>query len=234
MTNRTPFKSVQRRAIYVEVADQIRTAILERSLTSGERLPPERELAEQFGVSRATVREALRYLEAQGLLAAHGRTSPKQAAKAEAQIGRFCEALTNVVQLQDVSLSDLNELRFAIETAALTRAAAAPVAAQLDEARAAVALMAREDVSPAEFYEADVRLHIALVAASGNRALHLVMLAVKSSIRSRIDEAVATRSFETLRPKLVAEHRALLRAVERGNAKSAVALLREHLSFYAT
>jgi DNA-binding FadR family transcriptional regulator len=234
MTNTVTFKNVKRRAIYVEVADQIRTAILERSLASGERLPPERELADQFGVSRATVREALRYLEAQGLLAAHGRTSPKQAANSEAQISRLCEALANVVQLQDVSLSDLNELRFAIESAALTRAAVAPVAAHMDEARAALAVMSGADVSPAEFYEADVRLHIALVAASGNQALRLVLLAVANSIRSRIDEAVSARSFAKLRPKLVAEHRALVRAVERGNAKSAVALLRAHLSFYAS
>jgi len=234
MANTVSFQSIKRAAIYVEVADQIRSAILDRSLSSGERLPPERELAQQFGVSRATVREALRHLEAQGLLAAHGRTSPKQTANPEQQIARFCEALANVVQLQDVSLSDLVELRLAVESAALTRAAAAPVSAHLDEARAAIETMANAQVSAAEFHEADVRLHVALVAASGNRALQLVMLAVKESIRFGIDEALRARSFAKLRPKLVEEHRSLLRAVERGNAKSAVALLQSHLSFYAT
>ena len=50
------------------IADQIRSAIVTGRLTAGERLPPERELAEQFGVSRVTVRDALRALEAMGLI----------------------------------------------------------------------------------------------------------------------------------------------------------------------
>src|SRR5256885_5628813 len=108
----------------MDVAGKIRGAIGEGTMASGERLPPERELAEQFGVSRATVREALRHLQAQGLLASRGRTSPMRTASPEATVARFCEALTNVVQLRDVSLPDLIELRLAIESAGLTRAAA--------------------------------------------------------------------------------------------------------------
>src|SRR5437868_15156919 len=50
------------------IADQIRQAIVTGQLKEGERLPPERELAEQFGVSRVTVRDALRALEAMGLI----------------------------------------------------------------------------------------------------------------------------------------------------------------------
>src|SRR3954463_12303314 len=50
------------------IADQIRQAIVTGKLNEGERLPPERELAEQFGVSRVTVRDALRALEAMGLI----------------------------------------------------------------------------------------------------------------------------------------------------------------------
>src|ERR687883_979020 len=50
------------------IADQIRQAIVTGRLNEGERLPPERELAEQFGVSRVTVRDALRGLEAMGLI----------------------------------------------------------------------------------------------------------------------------------------------------------------------
>src|SRR2546430_17407061 len=51
------------------IAEQIRTAILSGRLKAGDRLSPERELAEQFGVSRVTVRDALRPLEAMGLIA---------------------------------------------------------------------------------------------------------------------------------------------------------------------
>src|SRR5438876_7256049 len=118
------FHSVSRPSIYMDVAGQIRRAILEGTMSSGERLPPERELARQFGVSRASVREALRHLQAQGLVAPRGRTSPLQSAGSDQAALRFREALTHVAQLRGVSLGDLVELRVAIEGAALRRAAA--------------------------------------------------------------------------------------------------------------
>ena len=223
------FQSVTRATIYVQVAEQIRSAILTRSLSSGERLPPERELAQQFGVSRATVREALRHLQAQGLLVARGRTSPLETASPDAAIARFTEALTNVVRLQDVPLADL------VELAAAARAAAAPVAAHVEEARAALATMERAETSAAQYHEADVAFHVALVAASGNQALRLVVLAVRESIRQRLDEAFEGRSFERARRRVTEQHRAILRAVERGDAKGAGRLLREHLTgFYGS
>ncbi|WP_437678142.1 FadR/GntR family transcriptional regulator [Sorangium sp. So ce131] len=235
MTRLNHFRTVSRSAIYVDVAGQIRDVILNRSFSSGERLPPARALAQQFGVSRATIREALRHLQAQGLLAPNGRTSPIQAAGPNAAVDRFCEALTHLVQLRNVSLPDLVELRVAIETAAMTRSAVAPVAAHLDEARAALEEMERPQISPTEFHHVDIAFHAAQVAASGNQALALVMLAVKDSIRLHPDEALRARSFAAIRPRVVEEHRALLRAIERGNTRSAATLLRAHLSeFYGT
>jgi len=143
-------------------------------------------------------------------------------------------AQDDVVRLRSVSLPDLVELRLAIESAALVRAAASPVDACLDMAREALATMAGDDVGAEAFYAADAAFHAALVAASGNQALHLIMLAVKDSIRVRIAESLDARTFAKIRGRLIREHAALLRAVEAGHGKSAVAHLRKHLSFYAT
>lgn len=228
------FPTLPRQPGYVQVADHIRAAILDRSLSKGEALPPERSLAQQFGVSRTTVREALRHLEAQGLLAARSRTSPMHAASPDVALTRFREALVHVVQLNQVSLAELVELRTAIESAALTRAAASPIPEHLDEARALLERMAAKDISAADHQSADVDFHVALVAASGNRAFTAVMLAVKDSIRLHLGDTLTARRFAELRSRLLAEHRALLRAVERGNAKSATARLLEHLEFYGT
>jgi GntR family transcriptional repressor for pyruvate dehydrogenase complex len=235
MTNTPLFKTVSRPTLYVEVAGQIRAAILDGTLPSGEKLPSERELARQFGVSRASVREALRHLQAQGLVAARGRTSPLQSAGADQAALRFREALTHVAQLQGVSLADLVELRVAVEGAALLRAAASPVAAHLDEARAALAVMERGEASAEEFREADVAFHVALVAAAGNQALVLVMQAVRDAIRAHLDDQLSSRALGKLRPRIVAEHRAMLRSVERGAGEAAGAHLRRHLrEFYGT
>jgi GntR family transcriptional repressor for pyruvate dehydrogenase complex len=229
------FTAISRPTLYVEVAGQIRSAILDRTIPSGEELPSERELARQFGVSRASVREALRHLQAQGLVAPRGRTSPLQSAGSEQAALRFREALTHVARLQGVSLGDLVELRVAIEGAALLRAAASPVGTHLDEARAALAIMERADTSAEEFRQADVAFHVALVAAAGNQAWLLVMQAVKDAIRVHLDDQLSTRALAKLRPRIIAEHRAMLRSVERGAGEAAGAQLRRHLrEFYGT
>jgi DNA-binding FadR family transcriptional regulator len=233
-TAKPPFVKLARTTAYAQVAAQIRAAILDRSLSADARLPPERELAQQFGVSRTTVREALRHLQAQGLLSPKGRTSPMLPADPEAALARFREALSNVVQLRNVSLHELLELRLALETTALVRAAQAPVAQHLAKARAALEVMDNPRLAQDAFYEADVEFHTALVAASGNEALRLVMLAVKDSIRQHLDETMRGRSFAKVRPLVQEEHRKLLSAVEKGNTKAVTALLQKHLEFYGT
>ncbi len=233
MTNgEARFEPVERVTAYEQVAARMRDAILDGSLSADARLPPERALAAQFGVSRATVREALRHLQAQGLLSPKGRTSPMRPADPDAALARFREALSNVVQLRNVSLSELLELRLAIETTALVRAAQAPVEEHLAEARAALASMDAPRVSQEDFFEADVAFHAALVAASGNEALRLVMLAVKDSIRLHLADSMRGRAFAKVRPRVQEEHHRLLSAVEKGQVKVVTTLLKEHLEFY--
>jgi GntR family transcriptional regulator, transcriptional repressor for pyruvate dehydrogenase complex len=232
---RSDFQAVVRTAIYTEVAERIRAKILDRSMSAGAALPPERELARQFGVSRTTVREALRQLQAQGLLAPRGRTSPLEAATPDAADAHFRESLTRAVQLREVSLADLLELRVALESAAIPRAAVAPVAIQLDAARAALAEMEMANVSWERFHSADVAFHVALVAASGNQALLLVMQSAKDAIALHLDETMRGRSFPKVRKRIVQEHRELLEAIERGDIAGATERLRAHVGeFYGS
>jgi DNA-binding FadR family transcriptional regulator len=158
-----------------------------------------------------------------------------QTAGPDAAVARFREALTHMVRLRDVSLPDLIELRLALETAALVRAAADPVERHLEEARAALSVMSKRDVAWTEFAPADVAFHSALVAASGNQALSLVMHAVKDGIELHLNQTMRERSFTKLRQGIVKEHTALLRAVERGDATRAAKLLRHHVTeFYGS
>ena len=63
-----PFHSIEPRRLYRQIADQIRTLIKSGEFPAGARLPPERDLAKQLGVSRPSVREALIALEVEGLV----------------------------------------------------------------------------------------------------------------------------------------------------------------------
>jgi GntR family transcriptional repressor for pyruvate dehydrogenase complex len=227
------FQPVTRSALYLDVAERLRQAILSGDLSAGERLPSERELARRFAVSRTSLREALRQLQAQGLLSSGGRTSPMQAADPEQVAGRLGEALIHVVRCKDVSVEELTELRIAIEGAALERAARSAQKGQLEAARAALAIMEQPEVSWKDFRSADLAFHAALVDASGNRAMSLVMAAVKGAIEGHLEATMRERSFDKLKQRVASEHRALLLAVERGNAKSVARLLRAHLAeFY--
>jgi GntR family transcriptional repressor for pyruvate dehydrogenase complex len=232
------FKPVVANPVYQQVADQIAEAVVAGDLPPGEPLPNERDLSRQFGVSRATIREALRALQARGLVVSSGsRTRPLRAADlAEGASGPLREALANMVRLRRIGLEDLVDLRCALEAAALDRAARGPESGHLDEARRALEEMGREDVSVEEFDEADVRFHLELVAASGNQAMHLVMLAVRDSIAQHLLQALRQlpEPPETLR-RLAGEHAAVLRAVEAGDAARARRLIRQHIEgFYET
>ena len=93
------FVKARRVRSFDDVVDQVRAAIIDGSILAGERLPSERELAEQFGVSRATLREALRALEAVGLIeirvGAHGGAFATDGA-----VERSVESLRRVVDVE--------------------------------------------------------------------------------------------------------------------------------------
>ncbi len=218
--------------VHRQVADRLRDAILTGQLRPGSSLPPERELCANLGVSRTSVREALRSLEAQGLISGIGTGWPPVVVGDIS--GPLRDTLDQLIKLNRVALDDLVELRTAVECAALARAATRPNQKALREARQALEDMARPDLSLEAFDAADVRFHLALVAASGNEAMHLVMLAVKNSIATHLHDSLhaVPDASDTLR-KLYRQHAGILAAVEGGDGQLAARRLREHIhSFY--
>ena len=238
------FKAVERNPIYLQVADQLREEILAGRLAPGEALPTERDLAEQFGVSRTSVREALRVLQAQHLVSGGDRTAPYRTTVVdELSTESLRLALVHTLRLRGVGLSDLVELRCAIEASALSRAAARAAAGDipaehLAAAREALEEMGRPGAGADRFHAADVRFHVALVAASGNEAMHAIMMAVRESIAEHLLAALAESGdgggpVDRVLARLTAEHGAILEAVETGDGPRAEALVREHIeSFY--
>src|SRR3979411_1052358 len=105
-----------------DVIAQIRRAILSGQYRPGDRLPTEREMARQFGVSRVTVRDALRALEAAGLLEIRvgGQGGPYVK---EPDPARLAESLRTHFHLQGTTFAELAEARLALETTAARLAA---------------------------------------------------------------------------------------------------------------
>lgn len=228
----TTFDEVSRSPLYLQVAASIREAIIAGSLAPGDALPTERELSEEFGVSRASVREALRALQAQGLVSSAG--APARTIVAEGAGAHARDALITLLRLNGVAVDDLMGFRLVLEGAAIAQAARTRDPERLGEARAALEEMRRPGVAVEEFDDADVRFHVALVRASGNEAMHLVMQALRGAVARYLLEFLrGQRDIGATFARLVAEHEAILDAVERGDPELATSLVADHIrGFY--
>ncbi len=226
------FGPLNRTPLSLQVSRRLREAIVSGELSEGSQLPTEQELTERFGVSRSTIREALRVLQAQGLLSGGDSVSTSRPRVSYDRTGASAsEALDNALRLGQVSLPDLVELRLLLEGAAAANADPD----RLGVARAAVATMRRPDVDVDAFHAADVDFHLNLAAASGNAAFALVMRALRDPIAGYL-----RCSFDALddpRPtfeRLAGEHAAILEAVDAGDGASARRLVQSHVwDFYS-
>jgi GntR family transcriptional repressor for pyruvate dehydrogenase complex len=231
-----PFKALQRLRAFEEVIDQIEHAIADGQLRPGERLPPERELAVTFGVSRTSVREALRVLEMFGVIATRRGTGPDSGTivASSAEIG-LASALRLHSALLQIPTQDLVDVRVALESYAASHAAYRRTSADLDELRRLIEAMHACDKRE-EFYSLDTRFHLALASCSGNALLPVLMEALRASMEREMSRTFSElRDWPAERERLRREHDALLSAVESKDAARAEQLVRDHIvRFYAS
>jgi DNA-binding FadR family transcriptional regulator len=229
----TVFRAVRRAPLSLLVYSQIRDSILSGSLAVGTELPSEKDLAEHFDVSRSTIREAVRILQAKGLLSGGDTVSTARPRVSDALVSTSAsEALENALRLGRIPLTDLVELRQVVEGAAVSGASTEC----LDDARAALEIMRAPGVGVAAFHDADVRFHICLAGAGGNTAFSLVMTALRDAIAGHLRDALAAVPDPgPVLARLAAEHAAILDAVDGGAPDRAAALVRAHIwNFYAS
>ena len=157
-----------------QIAGAIRDAIVDGTLIVDERLPSEAELAEQFDVSRPTVREALKRLAAQSLIrtarGAFGGAFVRRLSYEEAY-GQHITTATLLLGMNDVSFETACEARYALERACAPIATARRDPDHLATMRAEIHRQAQPGLSDERFCDSDVTFHRALVDAAGNPVL---------------------------------------------------------------
>ena len=116
------FRKARQNRVFQDVVEQIQDAVLEGRLRPGDRLPAERELGTLFGVSRGTLREALRVLEQKGLIEIRLGVGGGVVIR-DAGSGPLSESLTLLMRSQKVSLEHLAEFREEVEGAVTALAA---------------------------------------------------------------------------------------------------------------
>jgi GntR family transcriptional repressor for pyruvate dehydrogenase complex len=206
----------------------------------GERLPGERALAEQLGVSRPSVREAIRILEAMGIIRTAVGSGPDAGAVV---VDRPAAGLGAAVRLHVASgtlpVSDVVATREALEVWAVARAAervgadGAATAGALTEARRLVEAMAG-DVDVETFVRLDQDFHTVLVRLGGNQLVEAILGGLRSAIAGYVTQGVERLpSWPVTARRLCDEHAGILEAVAGGEAAAAQRAVSRHiLGFY--
>lgn len=216
------------RPAYKQVSDQLRQLILRGDILPGDRLPVETDLAIQFGVSRSTVREALRSLASENLvITKRGVNGGSFVTEPNAEsLSTYLE--TNLGMLAgraDISIDELLEARSFFEVPAAERAALRRTDEQLERLQTS---LARPDQPGAGHdFEGHKDFHLAIMEASGNRLLTVVTRPIFSVLRTRFLRDQATAEFWRC---VVTDHEEIYQAIELQDDSLAGRLMSEHLS----
>jgi GntR family transcriptional regulator, transcriptional repressor for pyruvate dehydrogenase complex len=215
---------------FEHILGELEASISAGVLEAGDRLPPERDLATRFGVSRASVREAIRVLEAMGVVSVR-RGAEHGVVLLEEPGNAFQPVLRLLVALRHVSLDDAIEFRVMVEAGA-----ARSLAAGGDRAGALGDLLDRMEapgIKQQEFHAFDATFHVTLVRTAGNALLNLVEDAVDGLLRKVItDLSLIAWDWEAIRPQLIAEHRGIHDAIAAGDGERAAELVTRHIRYW--
>jgi GntR family transcriptional regulator, transcriptional repressor for pyruvate dehydrogenase complex len=221
----TPVKNTK---VYEQVIEQIKELIVSGKLKKGDKLPPERDLVEQFQASRASIREALRALQIIGLVEC--RQGGGNYIKESFEDSLF-EPLSIMFVLQNSKPEEILELRKIVEVETAALAAEKISLKELHEIKYIIEQI-RESYDEELNAKLDKQLHYKIAHASGNFLVVSVLTAVSSLIDSFIKDArriILTQKEN--REILIEHHENLYKALLEHNKGKAAEVMRKHLEF---
>ena len=219
------FKTVKHTKISDEVVNQIKTLITEGRLKPGDRLPPERELIKQFGVSRPSLREALNSLVATGFLEVvqGNRTVVKSLVS-----GKIFEPLDNLLKEDINTVFELIEVRKAIETWNAYFAAQRATSEDIAHLEEIIKTMKKSLGKGGPFPEKqDADFHLAITLATHNKIQAHIMYTLHDILKEWIGKYYDKLS-ET---DLFDQHMGIVEAIKQKNSDLARAKIFQHLEY---
>ena len=223
--------AIVKASISRQIAEQLRAAIVDGRLKIGERLPTEDELAQRYGVSRPSVREALKRLAAQNLVRARrGPTGgnfvikPSFAELAESLSG----AATLLVGMGALDIEEIMEARRALQGSCVGLAVSNATAQHVENLETALARQQDPEISDEAFCQADVAFHRALVDATDNGMLRFVMYTVIEALIP-VTNMVVTMVRE--RSDIISLHQQMLEHLKQGDTAGLKSRMDELLDY---
>jgi len=220
-----PLQTVENRRLYRQIADQIATLIENGEYAAGGRLPPERDLAKQLGVSRPSVREALIALEVEGYVEVRVGSG--------VYVQRTRPAARAVALPADTGPFELIRARSLIESECAALAAKGATKSQARAMQEALEAM-ESDIEGGDPLVNDRLFHLRVAEGSGNSAL---ALAVQTLWDQRMGPLFLRLEHHFDSPELwglaIREHREILAAIQKRDAAGARAAMRRHMNHAA-
>jgi len=218
------YRAVRASRLYEQIVEQVEESILKGRLKPGERLPAERDLAQDFGVSRTAVREAIKTLREKGLVEAYsGRGTFVTSGTSQA----FRQSLDLMVRINpQEGLLHLAELRQMLEPEIAARAATRIDEQLLATMQEAVAQMDAYLEDPDGYVEADLDFHLALAEAVGNPLILSLLDSIVGLLRA---QRMRIFKVEGGPERGQFHHKRILAAIEKHDGETAREAMRAHL-----
>ncbi len=218
------FHPIRSASLASRIVEEVRAALFEGRLHPGDFIGSEKALAAQFDVSRISVRDALRTLEATGVLEIRAGAGGG-ARVAAANLDRFADALAVQFSLAGVTKEEILDAQWAVEGMAAELAAAR--ATDEDKGQLRELLTEAEGYldDPARFTECSLAFHLAVADASRNRALGAQL----NALRYVVWPANNTGPGRELAERVLGVHRAIAERIEVGDSAGARTLMCQHL-----
>ncbi len=207
-----------------EIVAQIRERLFDGKFKPGDFVGTERSLAAEFGISRLTIRDALRILEANGIVEVKvGKSGGVRIAPPSFE--RFSDALAVQLKLAGISHAEIFEAQMAVETQAVRAAARLASEADLIALEAQLARLQAASGDDRAFVRESLEFHTAIVRASANRAL----IAQFQALRHLTWRVILPLHSAAKSAQVIDRHTRVLAALRRRQGEEAAALVAEHL-----
>ena len=214
------------------VLARIEERLVDGRLRPGDHLPPERALAAEFGVARSSVREAVRVLEAMGLIRTQTGSGPSSGAIIVARPLGGMQALMRLqVAASGFPVEDVVSTRLLLESSVAGELAER--SPDLADARQLLDAMDDPALTAPEYLALDGQFHLALALAAGNMVVATTMAGLRSSIEGYVlAGAERLPDWAAMAARLRAEHRGVIDAIDAGDAAAARTRIHDHIGGY--
>ncbi|MEM7115020.1 MAG: FadR/GntR family transcriptional regulator [Chloroflexota bacterium] len=218
------YRPLRNGRLYEQIVEQIEQQVIDGTLQAGDKLPPERQLAEKFGVSRTAVREAVKALRQRGLIDVHPGRGTFVTNHTSQALHRSLGLALRIGETDGVA--SLIELRDMLEPPIAAKAALRATPEQIQQLETLVAEMDKVLLVPEAFIAADFAFHMTLAEATQNVLIPTIMNSIVDLLQEQRQRIYKSGGGQIRAQR---HHRVILQAVRERDEKGAYEAMSAHL-----